>query len=181
MIAPASPGKMSPTLTPSRSMEPMDRMATWSETTKDPFLTSSYGANSPATPSSPLLQTRHEIPTRSSVTVPLNFRPASRTESVGSSSSSYDHGEAQRLVPLEARPVSSSLSGASDQGSAVSLAIKKLKSKALFVAEVIQQYNWTAEQGDSNCILRVSVLLIIFFYYNDNNFHFVGICDYVIV
>ncbi len=152
MIAPADPGSLSPHLTPSHSM---DRMATWSETTtKDSFSTSLYGASSPPTPSSPLLQTRHEIPTRTSVTVPRNFRPASRTESVGSSSSSFDQGEAQRLI--QARPVSSSLSGASDQGSAVSMAIRELKSKALYVAEVVQEYNWTnLAQGENSCILEV--------------------------
>ena len=162
MIAPTSPGPQSPTLLISQSMESIDRTATWSEPSRNPFsdnhIPSPYGTASPVLPSSPLMQPRHEIPTRSSVTFPRSARPGSRTDSVGSSSSSFDQGDS-RILQVEqrqARPVSSSLSGAYDQGSALSKAMKELKSKALYVAEVVQEYNWASvTQGDSDCILKV--------------------------
>ena len=149
MLAP-SPTHTSPTLPVSRSMEPIQ--SSWSELSSDPFsennyhLASHYGTSTPP-PSSPLLTVKQD---RSAGTIPRNVRPTSRAESVGSSSSSFDQGD-PRLLSC-GRPVSSSLSATSDYGSALSNAMRELKTSALYVAEVVREFNWQVE-GDS--VLKV--------------------------
>ena len=166
VVAP-SPAPISPTqsLPLSRSLEPL-ASNTWSENSSDPFLpesnyhpASTYGRCSPQLPGSPHLSVKHELSTRTAVTFPRGARPASRTESVGSSSSSFDQGDPRLLhVDPVTRPISSSLSGTSDYGSALSNAIRDLKTKALYLGEVVREYHWTSvSQGDCDYILKVRV------------------------
>lgn len=159
MIAPLTPG-LSNTLPISRSMEPIDKCtATWSEhapheTNFHRACSYAAGTTSPPLSNSPLLQSRHKLTIRSPMTFPRNAWPGvSCSDSVGSSLSSFDQAESGLL---HTRSVSSSLSGTSDHGSTLSSAIRELKHRALYIAEVLQDYNWIGvAQGDSDCILQV--------------------------
>ena len=91
---------------------------------------------------------------RSAVTFPRNVRPTSHAESGESSSPSFDQGDSRLLS--SGRPVSSSLSATSDYGSAMSNAIRELKTNALYVAEVVREFTWQVE-GDSVLKVRAPV------------------------
>ena len=148
-------------------VNPHASAATWAATAHSSInkdettyrLAGSYGMSPQG---SPLLQSRRDhlpLPNQSSKTFPRNSRPGSHSESIASSNSSFDHGDSQflQVEQQRRRPVSSSLSSGYGSGrSALSNAIKDLKSKALYVAEVVKEYNWiSVSQGDFDCTLKV--------------------------
>lgn len=160
-----------------KEVNPHAGAATWTATARSHInkdestykLAGSYGTSgiSPQQQGSPLLRGRRDnehllpLPNQNSKTLPRDMRPVSYSGSIASSNSSYDHSDSHFLqVEQQRRPVSSSLSSGYGSGrSALSNAIKDLKSKALYVAEVVKEYNWiSVSQGDFDCILKVRLM-----------------------